>query len=805
MSRVLFKLLCKLIQRQTYSCLSTRYGIILCIGGLLLTLISLLQFSEVLLEWSMQKYSLKFNIYHDNVGGTSYQDRLCLPIPIDVVYTWVNGSDPKLLRQLQKLKEDIDSGSNNTKDGVFDIKTANLTSKRTFKRFRTSSRSPGARVDLDVSCSYADCVSARISVVVNSFKGRSLILKDVQDLHHSFKSISKILNKTSKGEKKDNLVLLYFPNSESTHNALVDKVKVDHKSVDMFQGYFTSDGKIQDSVESIDEIIVTGFKKYTDLAELHKNLQKKFGRKLSDISYDPKKHIAIVYFTDQASTKSALDELEGNYTIDGGATLKVSRAFLTWTYSWSFRKDDNQLNDIYSEDDHVISASRFADNQELKYSLRSIERFSPWIRNIYIVTNGQIPSWLNLDNPRVKIVTHKAIFANHSHLPTFSSPAIESHIHRIPGLSKKFIYMNDDVMFGDHVWPDDFYTHSKGQKIFLTWGVPNCNEGCPASWIQDKYCDKACNVSSCDYDGGDCIGVKQNTRYAYQSWHNQQSRFRLDFCNTGCADTWVGDRYCDTACNVYNCGFDAGDCGIAQFGKLHGVDVTHNNEAYHLPDGLKVVYFNLSKIFNSAKLTEAEHSENMIIRTAIISQKFKLLSLTLRNNYTLTTVAFRITGNINETKTVKFNFNVTVQTTGTFQMTTSQPISLSPTTESMIPTLPVVKKAKDFKSIEIIYSNQSINYWMVVNLSLPKPTWTVLGHGIYNAPVLSNNTSLPENVKSELKNLDQELKEGDITDKGYRRRKAKLLKEFLKDDDHDDAVIANQDSKVDEVRLVTVV
>lgn len=59
------------------------------------------------------------------------------------------------------------------------------------------------------------------------------------------------------------------------------------------------------------------------------------------------------------------------------------------------------------------------------------------------------------------------IFLNRSHLPTFSSPSIETHIHRIPGLSQKFIYLNDDVMFGKDVWPDDFYSHSKGQKVGL--------------------------------------------------------------------------------------------------------------------------------------------------------------------------------------------------------------------------------------------------------------------------------------------------------------------------------------------------
>ena len=55
----------------------------------------------------------------------------------------------------------------------------------------------------------------------------------------------------------------------------------------------------------------------------------------------------------------------------------------------------------------VVSSSRFQDNEELRYSLRSVERFAPWVRHVFIVTNGQIPSWLNLDYPRVTLVPHE--------------------------------------------------------------------------------------------------------------------------------------------------------------------------------------------------------------------------------------------------------------------------------------------------------------------------------------------------------------------------------------------------------------
>jgi hypothetical protein len=37
----------------------------------------------------------------------------------------------------------------------------------------------------------------------------------------------------------------------------------------------------------------------------------------------------------------------------------------------------------------------FKDNEELRYSLRSIEAFAPWVRQIFLVTNGQVPSWIN--------------------------------------------------------------------------------------------------------------------------------------------------------------------------------------------------------------------------------------------------------------------------------------------------------------------------------------------------------------------------------------------------------------------------
>lgn len=148
--------------------------------------------------------------------------------------------------------------------------------------------------------------------------------------------------------------------------------------------------------------------------------------------------------------------------------------------------------------------SRFNDKDELRYSLRSLEMYAPWIRHVYIVTNGQIPNWLDMDNQRMTLITHDDIFINQKHLPTFSSPAIETHIHNIPGLSDKFLYFNDDIFLGNEIWPEDFITQTGGQKIHLAWPVPDCSDVCPWIWVGDGSCDTVCNTTTCEYDGGDC-------------------------------------------------------------------------------------------------------------------------------------------------------------------------------------------------------------------------------------------------------------------------------------------------------------
>jgi hypothetical protein len=133
--------------------------------------------------------------------------------------------------------------------------------------------------------------------------------------------------------------------------------------------------------------------------------------------------------------------------------------------AWLRRKREVQRE--YGElEDVVATEARFACRGELKYSLRSLDAFAPWVRRIFIVTDRQVPSWLDCRR-RVRVVDHREIIPE-QYLPTFNSHVIEAHLHRIPELSEHYLYFNDDVLLGRPVTPEHFFASSGSAHLFIT-------------------------------------------------------------------------------------------------------------------------------------------------------------------------------------------------------------------------------------------------------------------------------------------------------------------------------------------------
>ena len=110
------------------------------------------------------------------------------------------------------------------------------------------------------------------------------------------------------------------------------------------------------------------------------------------------------------------------------------------------------------KNDNKNDENRYRDMETLKYWFRAVEKYASWVNKIYFITWGHIPKWLNTKNKKIVIVNHKD-YIPQEYLPTFSSHVIELNIHRIKGLSDKFVYFNDDTFINDYLSENDFFCH----------------------------------------------------------------------------------------------------------------------------------------------------------------------------------------------------------------------------------------------------------------------------------------------------------------------------------------------------------
>jgi hypothetical protein len=138
--------------------------------------------------------------------------------------------------------------------------------------------------------------------------------------------------------------------------------------------------------------------------------------------------------------------------------------------------DDNfpgyrDLLNRYAAIPQDTNPNRTRDNLDtLKYSLRSVAAFMPWIRHIYIVCCApQKPRWMAQETPGLTIVHHDAIM-DPAILPTFNSFAIQSHLHRIPGLSRRFVQFDDDVLLAAPMRLADFLDPRGRLRVFHRLG-----------------------------------------------------------------------------------------------------------------------------------------------------------------------------------------------------------------------------------------------------------------------------------------------------------------------------------------------
>jgi len=120
----------------------------------------------------------------------------------------------------------------------------------------------------------------------------------------------------------------------------------------------------------------------------------------------------------------------------------------------------------YSDDPNSVlnKVNRYRDWGLLKYWFRGVEKFAPWVNNVYFITCGHYPEWLNIDNPKLKFLKHDDYIPK-EYLPTFNANPIELNFHRITDLSERFVYFNDDTFITKYLEKKDLFENNKPKYI----------------------------------------------------------------------------------------------------------------------------------------------------------------------------------------------------------------------------------------------------------------------------------------------------------------------------------------------------
>ncbi|MDR2636479.1 MAG: hypothetical protein LBB95_01320 [Mycoplasmataceae bacterium] len=138
-------------------------------------------------------------------------------------------------------------------------------------------------------------------------------------------------------------------------------------------------------------------------------------------------------------------------------------------YCWVNKDDPSYIkrnkkylkNSQYNFENKAIT---FRENNEIIYSLRSVEKYIPWVNNIYIVTDKQCPSQLNLKNKKIHIIDQSIILPD-KNKPCFNTASLEASFYKIPGISEYFLLASDDYFVGKKLDKSYFFTKT-GKPIY---------------------------------------------------------------------------------------------------------------------------------------------------------------------------------------------------------------------------------------------------------------------------------------------------------------------------------------------------
>jgi len=114
------------------------------------------------------------------------------------------------------------------------------------------------------------------------------------------------------------------------------------------------------------------------------------------------------------------------------------------------------------------------DNEELKYACRSIIKYVPWVRKIFIIMPNEKVRYFK----PIEEIKDKFVYIKDKDLVGFdsaNSAVFQFNLFRLAkyGISENFIYMDDDYFFGKELKKSDFFYYDEDIKKVVPFVIAN--------------------------------------------------------------------------------------------------------------------------------------------------------------------------------------------------------------------------------------------------------------------------------------------------------------------------------------------
>ncbi len=106
------------------------------------------------------------------------------------------------------------------------------------------------------------------------------------------------------------------------------------------------------------------------------------------------------------------------------------------------------------------------DERALRCSLRSLEKYAPWIRKVFLVISGDAPAWTG-GKERLAVIRQEELWRERNAAAPQDTGAVTWRLFRIPGIARRFLFLNDVFILGRPLAVDDFLNAKGGHLVFL--------------------------------------------------------------------------------------------------------------------------------------------------------------------------------------------------------------------------------------------------------------------------------------------------------------------------------------------------